>query len=330
MASTVSLKRNIEKYKFPGKLDVERKKQIVNLVGKEHLAVKNLANPKLVKAEELNVFDKEYLFEHFLSMNSIQPMGSGEAFIFDDTGEMMTIFNLSDHLTFYKLNTNEDLEGAWSKLVNLENELGDVFSYSFSQKFGFLTSEMSNCGTALLVTTYLQLPALMHTEKIDGLLEKDAGEDFRITGMQGSPTEIIGDLFAIQNNYTLGLSEENIISSIRSLTSKLIAEENVLRKQIQEQKNPMIIDRVSRAFGILLHSYQIEAIEALNALSLFKLGIAMEWISGITQEEVNALFFNCRRAHLLTQYEGKIPQEDIPRKRAEYIHKVLKNAKLLV
>lgn len=332
LASSISLQRNIEKFKFPNKLDVERKKQIVSLVGKEFLNAKQFVNPKLFKAEELSFFDKEYLLEHFFTTNDFHQASTGEAFLIDEAGELIILFNLVDHISYYKLDTTGDLEGTWQQIVKMETSLGKDLAYSFSQKFGFLTANFDQCGTALQVTTYLHLPALMHTQKIDGVLEKEADENFTIMGMQGSPSEIIGDLFAIQNNYSLGLTEENIISMVRSLTSKLIMEESLAREGLKQSQNPDILDRVSRAYAILLYSYQIEAIEALNAISLCKLGTTMGWLSGITEDELNGLLFNCRRAHLLCQYPEKanIAQEDVPHKRAEYIHQALKNVKLLI
>jgi protein arginine kinase len=78
----------------------------------------------------------------------------------------------------------------------------------------------------------------------------------------------------------------------------------------------------------LIHSYQIEAVEALNAISLLKLGVDLRWVLGITMEQLNLLFFNCRRAHLLCQFKEKIPQEEILHKRAEFIHKTLKGVEL--
>jgi protein arginine kinase len=330
LASSVSLKRNIEKFKFPGKLDVERKKQIVSLVGREHLTLDQLSHPTLIKAENLNFLDKEYLVEHFFTISDFHQTGIGEAFIIDDSGELVTVLNLSDHIAFYIIDGKEDIEGAWNKLMKIETALGKNLAYSFSRKFGFLTSSLGECGTALQVTTYLQLPALLHLGKIDEILEKEADESYLIMGIQGSPSEIIGDVFAIQNAYTLGITEENILSSIRTLTTKLMTEENAARKSIEMTQNTMIIDKVSRSFGILLYSYQIEAIEALNAISLCKLGVSMGWVSGITEGELNQLFFNCRRAHLLGQFNEKVTQEEISHKRAEYIHKALKNAKLLV
>lgn len=332
LASSISLQRNIEKFKFPNKLDVERKKQILSLVGKELLSSPQWVNPKLFKAEDLSFFDKEYLVEHFFTIEDFHQASTGEAFLIDEAGESIITFNLSDHISYYRLDTKGDLEGTWSRLVKMETSLGNNLAYAFSQKFGFLTSSFDCCGTGLQVTTYLHLPALLHTRKIEDLLEKEADENFVIMGIQGSPTEIIGDLFAVRNNYSLGVTEENTLSLVRSLTSKLMTEEKQARDQIKQTQNPDILDKVSRAYAILLYSYQIEAIEALNAISLCKLGTAMGWLSGITEDELNTLFFNCRRAHLLCKYPEKttISQEDILHKRAEFIHQALQNVKLLI
>ena len=328
LASSISLQRNIEKFKFPTTLDVERKKQIIQLVGKEQLSLEQLVKPTLLKAEELSAFEKEYLMEHFLTMDTFQHTGNGEAFLIDETCETMTIFNNRDHLFFYQIDIKGDLENAWNKLIKIETALGKQFSYAFSPKFGFLTSDPSKCGTALQITIYLQLPALIHSEKIDTILEQNDDEGILITGIQGDPTEIIGDFILIQNNYALGVTEENILSSMRTYASKLIVEENNARSTIRQTQNPEIKDKVSRAYAILLHSYQIEAVEALNAISILKLGLDMEWLSGMTSNQLNELFFNCRRAHLLSQYNEKISQAEIPHKRAEFIHKALKNLHL--
>lgn len=328
LASTVCLARNIEKFKFPGKLTTESKRQILSLIDKEPLEIDGLQNPILIKIEDMTPLEKEYLSEHFLTIHSFQTATAGEGFILDETGEFLGQINIDNHLKFLLIDSNGDLENAWNRLVKIESAMGKLWSYSFSPRFGFLTADPTQCGTALHVTVYLQLPALIHTETIDDFLEKNADENLNITGIHANPNEIIGDILMIQNNYTLGLTEENIISAMRSITTKLQVEENHLRSTIKASNNAAIKDKISRAYAILLHSYQIEAVEALNAISLLKLGIDLGWVSGVTLGELNSLFFFCRRAHLLNQYSEKIAQDEIPHKRAEFIHKTLKNIKL--
>ena len=330
IASTVSLSRNIEKFKFPGKLSEDRKKQIITLIDKDPFKLDGLEKPKLIKADEITPIEKEYLSEHFLTQHGFLQTGSGDGFILDETGEFLGVLNLVDHLFFLLIDWHGELESAWERLVKIEMEMGKTFKYSFSTKYGFLTAEPTECGTAMLASVFLQVPGMIHIGTIDEFLEKNADDSISVTGIHGSPTDVIGDVLVIQNNYTLGVTEESILSSLRTITHKILAEETAVRLQIKKNGNPEIKDKVSRAYAILSHSYQIEAIEALNAISLLKLGLEMEWITGVTMADLNRLFFNCRRGHLLNQFQEAIPQEEILHRRAEYIHKTFKDLKLVI
>lgn len=213
LASTIRLQRNIEKYKFPSKLSVDRRKQIISLVSKELLGMNHLVNPRLMKAEDLPPQEKEFIVEHFLANQTYHHQAhAGEAFLLEDTGEFLASMNLQDHIHLQLLDCKGELENSWSRLVKIETGLGKTINFSFLPKFGFLTSDHTQCGTALIVTVYLQVPALIHIGKVDEILEKLADDSLSITGIQGDPTEIIGDILTVANNYTLGITEENIVS----------------------------------------------------------------------------------------------------------------------
>lgn len=331
LATTINIYRNLEKFKFPGKLDTDRQRQIVSVIGKELSACPLLSNPAVLDSEKMTPLQKEFLVEHFLSSQSFQHVHNGEAFAFDDTGEFLATINMTDHIHFQLIDCRGELESAWNRLVDIETSIGKSVSYSFSHKYGFLTADPTTCGNALSISVFLQLPGLVHSEKIDETLERLAEDSISISGIQGNPTEIIGDVLVAQNNYTLGVTEENIISSLRSFTTKILVEENSIRSKIRHEESAEIKDRVSRAFGILIHSYQIEAVEALNALSLVKLGVELGWVKGISTQALNRLFFNCRRAHLLFQFPSdSIKAEELPHKRAEYIRSSFKDVHLTI
>ncbi len=330
LASTISLYRNIENFKFPAKMTAQRRKQVIPLVTKELLASSHLSSPVFIKAEDVLPQEKEYLVEHFLSDHSYQEAYSGEGFVLDQSGQFLATINILDHVHLQIMDVRGELEQAWNKLVKVEMSLGKAFTFAYSSRFGFLASDPTSSGTALSVSVYLQPSALIHTGKIEDMLEKYTDKSIAITGLQGSPTEIIGDVLNIRNNMTLGINEENIISSVRSFATKLLVEESSLRNSIKNEESAEMKDKVSRAFGVLMHSYQIEAIEALNAISLMKLGSELGWLTGVTTAALNELFFNCRRAHLLHNCGEEIKQENIPHKRAEFIHKILKDVSLTI
>ena len=333
LGSTLTLFRNLEKFKFPGKLSTDKRKQIISLVTRDLLANDQLKNPKIFNAEELSSIEKEFLVEHFLSDQGFNQAEAGEAFGLDHSGEFLAVLNLKDHVLLQWIDPREDLEHTLERLVKVELGLSKAVNFAFSPKFGFLTSDPTRCGTALVVTAFLHLPALIYSNRLDEILENYKEDGAVRTGLQGDPHEMIGDIVAFHNSYTLGMTEESILISMRTLATKLVAEEKSMRQQLKQgidAELAAVKDKVSRAYAILLHSYQIEAIESLQSLSLLKLGLDLGWLEGTTQNILNRLFFACRRAHLLCHYGQKIQQEELPHKRSEFIHQALHGLKLLI
>ncbi len=330
LSTSLSLFRNINKFNFPGKLTTEKQKGVVGLITESLLKKSTSEKFFVCKAEDLGPYDKEYIGERFLSTEGYNQAHAGEAFILDEKGEFLATINVRDHLHLQLIDTRREPEKQWNRLVRMETALGSSLSYAFSSRYGFLTADRDLCGTAMQMRVFLQLPALIHTELIDDILNETADESIMITGLHGNPTEVVGDILVVKNNYTLGVTEENIISNIQSFAGKLILKEYATRKEIKSTQNSEIKDRVSRAYAILIHSYQIEAVEALNALSLVKLGVDFGWITGINAAALNNLFFTCRRAHLLCNFTEEIAQENLAHKRSEFIRESFKDVRLTI
>lgn len=329
LASTARLIRNIEKFKFPKKLGNKQREQIISLIEKV-FPDEVVKNPLMVETGVTTPQEKEYLTEHFLSSLDIHQAHGGEAFVIDETGEFLMLLNIRNHLQLQLTDCHGELENMWNRLVGIETRIGKSLSYAFSPKYGFLSADPDESGTGLVMTLFLQPSALIHVKKIDEILEKHGNESLEITGIQGSPNELIGDILMVRNSYTLGVSEEQIISTLRSFTTRLLVEENSARAHLRREEHPDVKDRVSRAYGILIHSYQVEALEAMNAISLLKLGADLGWLKGTTMNALNELFFNCRRSHLMSQFKKEVTKEELPQKRAEFIHKALKNVTLTI
>jgi protein arginine kinase len=333
LGSTVTLLRNIEKYNFPGKLSADKRKQVLSLLREELIAALHPNQPKFVPAEEISPTEKEYLVEHFLATQSFLQAHSGEAFVLDETGEFLVVVNLKDHLQLLKIDVKDEIEASWDALMRMETKINQSINFAFNTKFGFLTSDATQCGTGLVVKIFLHLPALSHSDLLQEILDKHQEEGLIWKGLQDDPNEIIGDIFVLQNHYTLGLTEENILSSLRLVATKIMVAEKSHRQLLKhksEEELAGLKDKVSRAFGLLMHSYKIEAIEALDAVSLLKLGLDLGWLKGVDQAILNQLFFSCRRGHLLCYYGEQIKQDDLPHKRAEFIHRTLEGLTLLI
>lgn len=331
LGSTLVLMRNVEKFHFPHKLSLEGRIQVMALLSKALLACPELRQAKLWRAEETSPSEKEFLVEHFLSTQSFQQMHTGDAFVLNETGEFLAVINLKDHLLLEWVDIKEELEGSWERLAQVENALCSSLVFAFSQKWGFLTADPNECGLGLKGTVFLHLPALLlKYEKISDLIQEEWME---LSGFQGDPEAFFGDIVAFRNRYTLGLSEETVLAQLRTVATKLSLEEKSARAQLKngpEKETAEIKNMISRSYAILLHSYQLEAVEAMEALSLIKLGLDLEWIQGTSHTLLNRLLFTCRRAHLLSLLPHFVREEDMVHQRATYIHQNLKGVELLI
>ena len=286
--------------------------------------------PVFFLAEELSAFEKEYLFEHFLCSESFQNTTEGQGFLVGDTGRFLALFNLKNHIQLHLVDFSSELGKAWDMLSKIETELGKQLAFAFSPKFGYLTSDPSDCGTTLRLALYLHLPALIHSNQLKEALAKQKDEGLVALGLEGSLDELVGDILVLKNQHTLGLSEETILQQLQTAALKLIDSEKILRQNLKEKGTIEIKDLVGRSYGLLAHSFQLQTKEALSALSLIKLGLELGWIKGIDVKKIDHALFYCRRAHLSQTVNDKAGNGgDLNLKRATFIHKALEGMRLV-
>ncbi len=332
LATSFLLQRNLAKYLFPPKMNERQYEQTLTLLKEQLLQSPSLQHPVWINAQETSTLDKEFLYEHFLCLDSFQNALAGQGFIVDDSVRFLAKINIQNHLQMQLTDCQGKWESAWNALNQIETALGSSLDFAFSPKFGYLTAEPNLCGTGLTVQAYLHLPALIHTGQLTETLLKQKEEGIAVSSIGGNLDEIIGDLVVVSNTFTLGVNEENILHLVHAMAMKLMAIEKMLRTHLQTDHQVMIKDLVCRSFGLLLHSYQLQIKEALGALSLMKLGLNLDWISGITDAKLNALFFQCRRAHLLHALldPNLTDAQEIAHKRAEYLHKNMEGIRLKI
>ena len=330
LVTSLKFLRNIDNFMFPGKLSTDHRRQIMQLLEKELLVLKELQKPDLFPAEELEPQEKEMLAERFFITESVHQAHSGEGFVIDQTAEFLAVCNVQNHLQLQLMDYQGKLEKSLDRLVDLDGQLGKNIKFSYSEQFGFLTSDPTRCGTAFLLSAYLQLPALIHSDSLNDLLEPYKDDSITFTGVQGDPDKLPGDILIASNTRTVGANEEQILSTVHACATKLMVEEQSKRSAIKKSGDEHFKDLVSRAYGFLEHGYQMQTLEAMNRLSLLKLGEDVGWIKGISQLELNQLLFNCRRSHLSRLLKIETDADDLPQQRAKYLHEALKDVKLTI
>ena len=207
----------------------------------------------------------------------------------------------------------------------IDTELEKDLDYAFDPELGYLTACPTNLGTGMRASAMLHLPALVLAEQINRTVQAVNKIGLAVRGIYGEGTEAMANLFQVSNQTTLGDKESEILGRLNDVINKIIEQEHNARAKLHEEKPTFLKDQVWRAYAVLSNAYIISSKEALNLLSMVRLGIDMEFFSREHQRDVDQLLMNIQPAHLQLTAKKKLSAEARDTLRAEIIRDRLKS-----
>ncbi|NCG12805.1 MAG: protein arginine kinase [Planctomycetia bacterium] len=277
----------------------------------------------VMELEKKDVVERQVLVERHLVSHDLAT-GSGSRLVaFDEAESFSVMGNEEDHLRLQVMKSGYQLEEAWSQMCPLERSLEEDLQFAFHSKYGYLTACPTNVGTGLRASVMLHLPAMVITGQIEEMTRAATKIHLAVRGLFGEGTEAQGDFFQMSNQRTLGLSEEQVLENIASVLPNIIVYERKLRDELLERRRERIEDRIGRAFGILSHARVITSKEALERLSLVRLGVAMGFLDDVSMNQINRMFLHSQPGHLQSLVGEPLTTEDRDRKRADLLRSIL-------
>jgi protein arginine kinase len=125
-----------------------------------------------------------------------------------------------------------------------------------------------------------------------------------VRGLFGEGSDASGSIFQISNQTTLGESEDEIIKHLNGVLNTIIEQELNAREKLVESEPNKLSDKIGRAFGILQNGYLLNSSEAMNLLSLIRLGIDLGIFADAHRAVVDRLFIECQPAHVQHAAKG--------------------------
>lgn len=318
--------RNLKRFSFIPKLEAQSRAQILRFITTALQECPHIHVAGVLESHRAGGEDKELLTQRFPFLEGINQARNDETFVLDQTGRFLALINLREHLELHLVAPGENLDQLLTKICEIESYLGQSLEFAFHQRFGFLSSDPRKCGTGLFANAILHLPALVQTGKLEILLKEKKYENILVHGIDSQ--SFTADFILVQNKQILGLSEEAIVQDIQSFVSRLVVAESSLSRTLQETPDPELLDKVSRAFGLLKHSYLLDTVESMKALSLIKLGLVLGWIKGISFEEIHHLLLGSKRLYL--RADAADLESDLNHKRATRLHEAMSSSQLII
>ena len=143
-------------------------------------------------------------------------------------------------------------------------------------------------------------------------------------------TEAMGNLFQISNQTTLGEKEEEIIARLNKVIETIIEKEQDARQVLIQKRPNTLWDQIGRAYGLLTYAHAMTSKEALNLLSVVKLGIDLGAFPEDKRLAIDQLFIETQPAHLQKSTQQKLNAEERDHFRAQIIRERLKSSPSLI
>ncbi len=324
ISSRVRLARNLDAISFPGWAGKREREEVLGRFAESISSCPVLKNSLFLELNKTPALDKQFLVERYLISREFAESKIERAVVISEKEMVSLMINEEDHLRLQSLHAGFEIEEAWRLVNQIDDEIGKKARYAFSDQWGFLTACPTNCGTGLRASVMLHLPALVMTKQINKVFQALSKVGVAVRGFYGEGTQASGNFFQVSNQITLGQSEEEIIDNLERIIRQIIDHEERGRELLLNESRYELEDKVGRAYGILEYSYIISSKEAIELLSLFRLGADVGLTPEIPIESQNKLLIIIQPAHL-QKMEGKIltPAER-DKKRADIIKKIIR------
>lgn len=328
ISTRVRLARNICNFPFPSLASDDQLENIFRLVEKifrDHQD--RLPGFRFLNINALSPVYRQVLVEKHLISPLLTKETRARALAVAKDEVISLMVNEEDHFRIQCILPGLQLEQAWLTASRYDDILESQVDYAFQEEIGFLTACPTNVGTGLRVSVMLHLPALVITRRINHILAAISQVSLAVRGLYGEGTEMIGNLFQISNQITLGQSEEEIWQNLYGVTRQLINQEKKAREQLLNEGREKLADRAGRAFGILLHARLLSSQETMKFLSDVRLGVDLGLIKKVPIKVLNELLVATRPGCL--QYLKGRPLNAYERdlERAVQIQKILQDYK---
>jgi protein arginine kinase len=324
ISSRVRLARNVRNRAFPGWAKKAERTAILEMIKPRVEELAEMQDSFSELLQDLSALEKQVLVERHLISREHAAKSVGSAIVMNRRQTLSIMINEEDHLRMQSIRSGLQLKQAFKLVDKIDTALEGKLEFAYEQKLGYLTACPTNVGTGMRASAMLHLPGLVLSELINQVIQAVSKIGLAVRGLYGEGTEAMGNLFQISNQTTLGEKEEEIISRLSKVIETIIEKEHDARQVLIQKKPNTLWDQIGRAYGVLTYAHAMTSKEALNLLSIIKLGVDLGAFPEDRRLPIDELFIDTQPAHLQKSSQQKLNAEERDHRRAQIIRDRLK------
>ena len=319
LTSRVRLARNLANAPFPGWARKKERQEVRESLQSELEALPEMAKGFSHELSELDSLQKQVLVERHLISREQAARNEGSGSVVNRKQTLSLMINEEDHLRIQAIRPSLQLKEAYDLAHGIDQRLESSLEFAVDPDLGYLTACPTNLGTGMRASSMLHLPGLVLSDQVGQVLKGIGKLGLAVRGLYGEGTESLGNLYQISNQSTLGESEEDILDRLTRVIGDVARYETQAREKLMVDDSLMVKDRIGRAAGTLTYARIISSKEALNHLSMLRLGADLNLMPQDLVETCDRLFMETQPAHLQWTSGKKLEPEARDILRAEMI-----------
>jgi protein arginine kinase len=310
VSSRIRLARNLGDAAFPSRASADQRRRLLERVLPVVAGLPPLRDSFARPLDELGLVEKKVLVERHLISREQAGNASGSGVAINRDQNLSIMVNEEDHLRMQAIAPGLALEDAYGWIDEVDRQLEDELDFAFDETLGYLTSCPSNVGTGMRASVMVHLPGLVLDNQVNKVVNAVNKIGLAVRGLFGEGSEAQSNLFQVSNQTTLGESEETIIQRLRRVIEQIIQSELNAREKLMDQRPNEVGDHIGRAYGILRHSRRIDSKEALNHLSMLRLGQDLGLLPLFPPSEaIDLLIMDIQPSHMQWRAATKLNHE---------------------
>ena len=324
ISSRVRLARNLRSRPFPGWAKKAERTSILELVRPRVEELPEMQDSFSESLQDISALDRQVLVERHLISREHAAKGVGSAVVINRRQTLSIMINEEDHLRMQSIRSGLQLKQAFKLVDKIDSALESKLEFAYDPRLGYLTACPTNVGTGMRASAMLHLPGLVLSELISQVIQAVSKIGLAVRGLYGEGTEAMGNLFQISNQTTLGEREDDIVNRLTKVIETIIEKEHDARQVLLQKKPNTLSDQIGRAYGVLTYAHAMASKEALNLLSIIKLGVDLGAFPEERRFSIDELFIETQPAHLQKTSQQKLNAEERDHLRAQIIRQRLK------
>lgn len=298
LMTRIRLARNLAGLAFPGWCREAQREEVLARCREALAETAPMKRSVNVATGELTELQKLILVERHLISRELAGSKHAAGLVVNRDQTVSVMVNEEDHLRIQVLRAGFQLKKAWSQIDGLDSELEERLDYAFDPALGYLTACPTNLGTGMRASAMMHLPALVISGQMEKVVRAVNQLGMVVRGLFGEGSDASGSIFQISNQTTLGESEEAILKRLGSVLQSIVEHELNAREKLLEADSGKLFDKIGRAYGILQNCHQLNSSEAMNLLSLLRLGIDLGLFPETVRAVTDRLLIEAQPGHL--------------------------------